>query len=51
MKKFEELPPEIQAALRANAYNMKHFYTLPTDERQNVLDSISELNKKLEDQK
>ena len=48
-KKTDDLPLELQQEVSENGEAMQKFYTMPTDQRQYVLDKIVETNEKLED--
>jgi len=39
-----DLPPDLELLISANGEWMKHFYTLPTEEREKILDNISKTN-------
>ncbi len=44
MSKFDELPPALKAKFLENGRAMQRFYTLPTEQRQFILDRIHKLN-------
>lgn len=46
-KKFNDLPPDLKSMIEANGQAMDNFYGLPYEERERVLDSVSETNKRL----
>lgn len=43
----EELPRGLKRRILNDGAAMEHFYSMPTEKRQDLLDSISETNKKL----
>lgn len=45
---FDDLPKKLQREISANSYSMQHFYTMPVEKRQHVLDRIRRLNSKQE---
>jgi hypothetical protein len=47
-KKSDDLPPKLEKEIMNNGVAMQQFYELPTAKRQDVLDAISETNKKLD---
>ncbi len=47
-KRIDDLPPGLRAVFKANAQAMQHFYSLSPKERQDVLDSICEVNEQLD---
>lgn len=47
-EKSNDLPPKLEQEILSNGSAMQRFYEMPTDKRQNVLDAITETNKKLD---
>jgi len=46
-KDFEDLPPDLKSIIEANGQAMNNFYGLPPEERERLLDSVSNTNKRL----
>jgi len=46
-KDFDDLPPDLKSIIEANGRAMDNFYGLPPEEREKLLDSVSNTNKRL----
>lgn len=50
-RKKSDLPADITLQIEENGKLMEHFYTVPTEEREKILDLISKTNELIDDEK